>query len=84
MLYHRGVFKTKFILSNAVDIEKIQKLADALPVMRMTNRVWLFVPRRLTPKNGIEYAIRAMVLFKERPLLLLAGSGLEKDKLSLG
>lgn len=69
------------IIPNAVDIFHIKGIAQALPVMRKIDREWLFVPRRLTPKNGIEYAIRAMPLLKKKPLLLIAGSGIEKEKL---
>jgi glycosyltransferase involved in cell wall biosynthesis len=76
-----GVANKITIIPNAVDIQKLKKIAQALPVMRKTDREWLFVPRRLTPKNGIEYAIRAMPLLKKKPLLLLAGSGMDKEKL---
>lgn len=81
VLEQGGSQKKIYIIPNAVDINKLRKIANALPVMRKTDRKWLFVPRRLTPKNGIEYAIRAMPLLKTKPLLLLAGSGLDKVKL---
>lgn len=81
VLEQGGVANKITIIPNAVDINKLKEIAHALPVMRKTDREWLFVPRRLTPKNGIEYAIRAMPLLQKKPLLLLAGSGIDKKKL---
>lgn len=82
IVLEQGAAPTKIsIIPNAVDINKLKEIANALPLMRKPEREWLFVPRRLTPKNGIEYAIRAMPLLKKKPLLLLAGSGIDKEKL---
>jgi glycosyltransferase involved in cell wall biosynthesis len=71
------------IIPNAVDIQRIVMQAEALPVARGDERPWIFVPRRLAPKNGIEYAIRAMkfIVGTPRPLLLLAGDGRERQRL---
>lgn len=71
------------VIPNAVDIGQIEKFANALPVSRQHDRPWIFVPRRLAPKNGIEYIIRAMKCIDHTPgpLLLLAGDGQERQRL---
>lgn len=69
------------VIENAVDVEKVTARAAALPVVNSSKQPWVFVPRRLTPKNGIEYAIRAIASMKSRPRLLLAGNGIELTKL---
>jgi glycosyltransferase involved in cell wall biosynthesis len=69
------------VIPNAVDLGRIKKMAYALPFCNNTGRPWILVPRRLTPKNGVEFVIRAMSYLAPRPLLLLAGDGLEKRRL---
>jgi glycosyltransferase involved in cell wall biosynthesis len=71
------------VIPNAVDIDELERLADAVPVTAYGGRPWIFVPRRLSPKNGIEHIIRAMKLIEcsPKPLLLLAGDGLERKRL---
>lgn len=69
------------VVPNAVDIAALDKLAAALPISRGSSRPWVLVPRRLFPKNGVDVAVRAMAQMAERPLLLLAGSGPERERL---
>jgi len=69
------------VIPNAVDINQIEKIATTLPIKKKDERPWILVPRRLSPKNGIEFAIRALHLIKSRPRLLLAGNGLDKERL---
>ena len=45
------------VLLNAVDTEAFQRIAPALPP---TSRRRVIVPRRLFPKNGVEYFVRAL------------------------
>jgi glycosyltransferase involved in cell wall biosynthesis len=69
------------IIPNAVDLSKIDVLAGSIPIKKGDNRLWVLVPRRLSPKNGIEYAIRAMAILKVHPRLFLAGDGLDMSRL---
>lgn len=69
------------IIPNAVDIDKINNYAKAFPITKKDNCNWILVPRRLSPKNGVEYAIRALSLIEHKPKLLLAGTGLERKSL---
>jgi glycosyltransferase involved in cell wall biosynthesis len=69
------------IIENAVDVDKILKMANAIPITRKDEREWVLVPRRLSPKNGIEYIIRAMTFITKKPRLLLAGNGLDRERL---
>lgn len=68
-------------IPNAVDYKIIQERVLALPLARSESRPWAFVPRRLSPKNGIEYAIRAIALMEHPPRLLIAGNGAERQRL---
>jgi len=70
-------------LTNGVDTEIFQPLAPTLPENR-TNRI--VVPRRLFPKNGVEYLIRAVpeVLARcdGRPIeFMIVGDGPEAARL---
>ncbi len=70
------------VIPNAIDIQRVVMQAEALPVARSDERPWIFVPRRLAPKNGIEFIIRAMkYMGGSKWLLLLAGAGQEREKL---
>jgi glycosyltransferase involved in cell wall biosynthesis len=69
------------IIPNAVDMEKLSNYDKSLPVARKEKRPWILVPRRLYPKNGVEYAIRALATMKRKPRLLIAGDGIQKAEL---
>lgn len=69
------------IIPNAVDCTVLERQVKVLPLARSESRAWAFVPRRLSPKNGIEYAIRAIAMMKQPPRLLIAGNGPEREKL---
>lgn len=69
------------VIPNAVDVEALDKGAAAVAISHSSARLWVLVPRRLSPKNGVEVAVRALAQMAERPLLLLAGSGPERERL---
>jgi glycosyltransferase involved in cell wall biosynthesis len=63
------------IIENAVNVEK---LATILPQekSRISLPNYFIVPRRLVPKNGVEFAIRALAQLKDCDVrLLIAGDG---------
>jgi glycosyltransferase involved in cell wall biosynthesis len=61
------------IIENAVDVAALQ---DIPPMSRWSDRKFFLVPRRLVPKNGVEYAIRAYARLKNRDVhLVIAGGG---------
>jgi glycosyltransferase involved in cell wall biosynthesis len=68
-------------LTNGVDTDLFRKIEPALPRRPGVRR--LIVPRRLFPKNGVEYLVRA-VPHIQRALdveLLLVGDGPERERL---
>jgi glycosyltransferase involved in cell wall biosynthesis len=69
------------VIPNAVDVKALGKLAAAVPISHSSARPWVLVPRRLSPKNGVEVAVRALAQMAQRPVLLLAGSGPERERL---
>lgn len=75
------------VIYNAVDIDEIDSCNPADKVLAYP---YLLVPRRLTPKNGVEYAIRSLPLIHDNDIrLVIAGDGglrqqLEKMTKSLG
>lgn len=69
------------IIPNAVDVKKLENLAQSLQIARKGQRPWVFVPRRLSPKNGVDIAVKAMSLFENRPLLIIVGAGSEETRL---
>jgi glycosyltransferase involved in cell wall biosynthesis len=71
------------VIPNAVDIGRIEQIAASLRISRMNNRPWVLIPRRLSLKNGVEFAIQALACINPRPLLLLAGNGQERERLEL-
>jgi len=82
ILMEQGVPADKItIIPNAVDVERIERLAKAVKMGKTDDTFWILVPRRLSPKNGVEVAIKAIGLLDDRPLLLLAGSGKERSRL---
>lgn len=82
ILKEQGADPTKIsIIPNAVDVARLDRIKDCLSIKRGDDRSWVFVPRRLTPKNGIEYAIRAMPHMRIKPLLLLAGDGVDRSRM---
>ena len=70
------------VIPNAVDMDEVDQTCRALPlVQRDEPRPWIVLARRLEPKNGVEYAIRAPAEFspdEPRPRLILAGEGEER------
>jgi glycosyltransferase involved in cell wall biosynthesis len=79
----QGAAKDKiFVIPNAVDLRQIDAAIRRLPLARQAARPWVIVPRRLAPKNGVEFAVRALALMPDRPQLLLAGSGPEQERLT--
>lgn len=66
---------------NAVDVES---LADAEPVLvKKGDAPYFLVPRRLVPKNGVEFALRAFAQIDRHDIeLLIAGDGQLKGSLS--
>ncbi len=73
------------VIPNAVDLATVDALAAGrLPEIAAGGRTWVVVPRRLAPKNGVEFAVRALALLEPaaRPRLLLAGSGPEHPRLA--
>jgi glycosyltransferase involved in cell wall biosynthesis len=72
------------VIPNAVDVARLDTLASGrLPEFAGAGRPWVVVPRRLAPKNGVEFAIRGLAHLAAgvRPRLLLAGSGPERPRL---
>jgi glycosyltransferase involved in cell wall biosynthesis len=67
-------------LPNGVDTERFQRTAPTLPP---TSRRRLIVPRRLFPKNGVEYLVRAMPIMAARVDVeaVLIGDGPERARL---
>jgi glycosyltransferase involved in cell wall biosynthesis len=65
------------VIPNAVDV-------NALPVSagKVEWEPFILVPRRLVPKNGVEFAIRATARLSERaPRLIVAGDGPQRASL---
>jgi glycosyltransferase involved in cell wall biosynthesis len=76
--------RTVVVIPNAVDVARLDLVAAGpLPEIPGGERRWVVVPRRLAPKNGVEFAIRALAGLEaaRRPRLLLAGSGPERPRL---
>ncbi len=72
------------VIPNAVDIARLDELSvDRRQGVDRGGRPWVVVPRRLAPKNGVEFAVRAIALIGplSRPRLLLAGSGPDRPRL---
>jgi len=69
------------IIFNSVDVAMVERIARKLMISNRSDRPWVLVPRRLTPKCGVEYAIRAIRLMRSKPLLILAGGGLQEQRL---
>ena len=67
-------------LTNGVETSLFRPVEPTLPP---TERWRLIVPRRLFPKNGVEYLVRAMPYIVERAdaEAVLIGDGPERDKL---
>ena len=67
-------------LTNGVDTGFFRRVAPALP---REGRVRIVVPRRLFPKNGVEYFIRALplILAEVDAEAILIGDGPERDRL---
>lgn len=59
---------------NAVDVDAVQSLAETRMTFPLSGHFFL-VPRRLVPKNGVEFAIRALKLCRKKHNLVIAGSG---------
>jgi glycosyltransferase involved in cell wall biosynthesis len=72
------------VIANAVDVREVDEICAALPLRRNEDRPWIVLARRLEPKNGVEFAIRAIAEFSSaelRPRLILAGDGAERPRL---
>jgi glycosyltransferase involved in cell wall biosynthesis len=67
-------------LANGVDTDFFHPVEPALP---SGSRIRLMVPRRLFPKNGVEFLIRALprILAQEEVEALLIGDGPERERL---
>jgi glycosyltransferase involved in cell wall biosynthesis len=67
-------------LTNGVDTDMFQPIAPTLP---RAGRRRIIVPRRLFPKNGVEYLVRALPLVHARMDLetIIVGDGPERAKL---
>ena len=68
------------VVYNAVDIDSILSLVREPYTGQMPDRFFL-IPRRLVPKNGVEYAIRASALTQNKFDLLIAGAGPQRTYL---
>ena len=70
-----------YSLINAVDIERFKPTKPVID--RINNEKIIIVPRRLFEKNGVEYAIRALPLVREKVSahLYLIGDGPLREKL---
>jgi len=69
-------------LTNGVDTDRFRPMPPELE--RPGGERWIMVPRRLFPKNGVEYLIRAMPRVLERvpaARALLVGDGPERARL---
>lgn len=69
-------------LTNGVDTERFRPVAPLLP--REPGVLRVVVPRRLFPKNGVEFALRALPLVRDRlpgTVMLLVGDGPERPRL---
>jgi glycosyltransferase involved in cell wall biosynthesis len=68
-------------LTNGVDTELFRRVAPALPPAPGVRRI--IVPRRLFPKNGVEYLVRALPLMRAHMNVeaLLVGDGPERARL---
>ncbi len=68
-------------LTNGVDTELFQPVSPTIPREAGTFR--LVVPRRLFPKNGVEYAVRALPLIRAEAdaSMLVVGDGPERPRL---
>lgn len=69
------------IIPNAVDLEQIDALSRSLPLEKGAGERWIMVPRRMAPKNGVEFAIRALTHLRNKPRLLIAGTGPQREYL---
>ncbi|MDT8340981.1 MAG: glycosyltransferase family 4 protein [Longimicrobiales bacterium] len=69
-------------LTNGVDTERFRPVAPALPPVRAGRRR-LIVPRRLYPKNGVEYAVRALpeLVRAVDAEMIVVGDGPERGRL---
>jgi glycosyltransferase involved in cell wall biosynthesis len=69
-------------LTNGVETERFAPVAPALPAPEAGRRR-LVVPRRLFPKNGVEYAVRALPLIAARHdvEMVFVGDGPERARL---
>ena len=69
-------------LTNGVETDLFRPVEPALPPTT-DGRPRLLVPRRLFPKNGVEYAVRALpLILRERPVeMVLVGDGPERPRL---
>jgi glycosyltransferase involved in cell wall biosynthesis len=69
-------------VTNGVDTEIFQRVEPALPAPERGIRR-ILVPRRLFPKNGVEYALRALPLILEEVEveMVLVGDGPERERL---
>lgn len=71
------------IIENAVDGESLGGLPVRSSMLGLPAQYFL-VPRRLVPKNGVEFALRAFSILKNKGVcLLIAGDGLLGDSLKL-
>jgi glycosyltransferase involved in cell wall biosynthesis len=69
-------------LTNGVDTDLFQRVGPTLPAPD-TGRRRLVIPRRLFPKNGVEYAVRALPLIAAEVDVeaVVVGDGPERGKL---
>ena len=78
----QGADRSKVVvIPNAVDMTQIESLARSLPLSKDPAEKWILVPRRLAPKNGVEFAVRALSCMLTRAKLLIAGTGNEQENL---
>jgi len=69
------------VIPNAVDLAALERIACASSPV--TQKPYMLVPRRLVPKNGVEYVVRAlrMIPSELRPRLYVAGDGALRQSL---